>query len=96
MFLALHVPVRGVQKELSHEVKLFSVPKKLPGVKLFFSIYLPFFVHEKADMYPVFSSYTFAHLRAVLGQNSLQLLPHFAELRPTFPRFVEDQGEGIC
>ena len=53
MFLALHAPVRGVQKELSHEVNLFSVPKKLPGVKLFFSIYLPFFVLEKAAMYPV-------------------------------------------
>ena len=53
MFLALHAPVRGVQKELSHEVNLFSVPKKLPGVKFFFSLFLAFFVHEKADMYPV-------------------------------------------
>ena len=53
MFLALHAPVRGVQKELSHKVNLFSVPKKLPGVKLFFSLFLAFFVHEKADMYPV-------------------------------------------
>ena len=53
MFLALHAPVRGVQKDLSHEVDLFSVPKKLSGVKLFFSLFLAFFVHEKADMYPV-------------------------------------------
>ena len=57
MFLALHAPVRGVQKELSHEVNLFSVPKKIPGVKLFFSLFLAFFVHEKADMYPVEGSY---------------------------------------